>query len=174
MGPMAQYAPARAAALTGDTAAPGLSLRKDSPLPAAATAYSGAHRLPTQRRPSASVTMLGSISGGCLEPPTYLGADTSLRGPAASASGARSTSSAATSIPEFLGGGPIIYISSPHDRPEAGRKELPSSRELHSAFSADAAPLCGGTAPAASLRGVPASAAPLSVASAPAALHSGA
>ena len=127
----AAHALARAAALTGDTAAPGLSLRKDSPLPAAATAYSGAHWLPTQRRLSASMTMLGSISGGCLEPPNSLGADTSLRGQAASACGAWSTSPAAAFIPDALGGGPILfYYSSPHDQPEAGDRERSSNGEL--------------------------------------------
>ena len=121
MGPMAQYALARAAALTGDTAAPGLSLRKDSPLLAAATAYSGAHWLPTWRRLSTGMTMPGGLFGGCLEPPNSLGADTSLRGQAASAGDAWSTAPAAAFIPDALGGGPILfYYSSPHDQPEAG------------------------------------------------------
>ena len=87
MGPSSPHAPARAAALKGDTAALGLTLRKVSPLPAAATASSGAHRLPTQRRLSASMTMPGGLSGGCLEPPLGPGADTSLRGQSTSVRG---------------------------------------------------------------------------------------
>ena len=111
MGPTAQYALARAAALTGDTAAPGLSLRKDSPLLAAATAYSGAQWLPTWRRLSTGMTMPGGLFGGCLEPPNSLGADTSLRGQAASVRGNWSWFK-----PRH---------SSPLSRTEAGDKELP-------------------------------------------------
>ena len=131
MGPSAQHAPARAAALTGDTAAPGLSLRKDSPLLAAADAPAARTGPPHSAAPPPATAVPGGNSGGCLGPPTCPGADTSLRGQAASACGAWSTSPAAAFIRDALGGGLILfYYSSPHDQPEAGDRERSSNGEL--------------------------------------------